>query len=233
MGDERQDAEDSSRERLASERTHNNNDEDHSSGGDMGLAVNSVSEPDFEALLVAIAEKQDRSAFEELFRSFSGRIYGLGMKMVNNEQLAKDLVQEVMLSVWQQAGSFRRDRGSAKSWMFAMSRNKCIDMLRRLKRHHNTLSADEIWPVEFYDLSIDEEVSNDNHFAGDQIDMQIVTRLSHRLPGPQREAIEMSYLAELSHEEAAQRLNIPLGTFKSRLRLGLIKLREMVEQKHA
>jgi len=138
-----------------------------------------------------------------------------------------------MLSVWQQAGSFRRDRGSARSWMFAMSRNKCIDMMRRLKRHNRNISADDIWPMDLYDLAIADDATNDNREAGEQIDIQIVTRLSHHLPAPQREAIELSYLADLSHEEAASRLDIPLGTFKSRLRLGLIKLREMVDHSHA
>ena len=190
-------------------------------------------EPKFEQLLLAIARDADRSAFECLFRSFAGRVYGLGMKMVNNDQFAKDLVQEVMLSVWQQAARYNPERGSAKSWMFAMSRNKCIDLIRRQKRHANNISADDIWPTELFDLALPEQASNDNVLAQDQIDIQIITRLSHRLPQAQRMAIEMAYFEDLSHEEAATRLAIPLGTFKSRLRLGLIKLREMVAQKHA
>lgn len=215
------------------ERKNKNSNNAEQDGAGADTVPDKIPEPKFEQLLIAIARDADRSAFERLFRSFAGRVYGLGMKMVNNDQFAKDLVQEVMLSVWQQAARYNPERGSAKSWMFAMSRNKCIDLIRRQKRHASNISADDIWPTELFDLALPEQASNDNSLALEQIDIQIITRLSHRLPQAQRMAIEMTYFEDLSHDEAATRLAIPLGTFKSRLRLGLIKLREMVEQKHA
>ena len=181
---------------------------------------------DHEQLLVAVARHQDRCAFEQLFNDFSKPIYGMGMRIARNDQMAKDLVQDVMLAVWQNAVSYDLDKGSARTWIFSLSRNKCIDMLRRAQRQPQTIAAGEIWPTMWCDEG--RAVDQSEH----RMDIETIGRLSLDLPAPQRVAVEMVYLQDLSHEEAASQLEVPLGTFKSRLRLGLIKLRQLISEHH-
>ena len=184
-----------------------------------------------EDLLVAVANFQDQAAYRQLFARFAKRVYGLGMKLAHNEQISKDLVQEVMLTVWQNANAFDLDRGSAQSWIFSMARNKCIDLLRKTGRAKVSISADDVW---MEDLHVSEAVSSQFETDGAAVnaDIERLKRFSERLPDPQREAIELVYVQDNTHEEAAVKLSVPLGTFKSRLRLGLIKLREMVKDRH-
>lgn len=185
-----------------------------------------------EDLLVAVANFRDQAAYKQLFGRFAKRVYGLGMKLAHNEQISKDLVQDVMLTVWQNANAFDMDRGSAQSWIFSMARNKCIDLLRKTSRAKVSISADDVW---LEDLQGSEAVAS--HFetgssAAEDADIERLKRFSSRLPDAQRQAIELVYVEDNTHEEAAVKLSVPLGTFKSRLRLGLIKLREMVRDRH-
>ncbi len=101
-----------------------------------------------EALLTAVGNCQNVDAFNQLFKRFAKKIFALGMKITRNEQLANDLIQESMLNVWQKAPLYDLDKGSAKGWIFTLSRNRCFDMLRKQKRQPNCISADDIWPLE-------------------------------------------------------------------------------------
>ena len=188
---------------------------------------------ELEQLLVAVANYQDRRAFERLFICFSRRIYGMGMKIARNEQVARDLVQEVMLIVWQNASTYDLDKGTAKSWIFTLSRNRCIDMLRRAKRQPHNLGAEDTWPDDLCDADLDRPDQNAETLVSDKDQINRIEKLSDRLPAAQHQAIKMVYIHEHTHEEAARKLAIPLGTLKSRLRLGLIKLRELLGEHNA
>jgi len=180
-------------------------------------------------LLLSVANNGNRCAFEKLFVRFAKRIYGLALKISHNEQLAKDLVQDVMLYVWQHANLFNSDRGSAKSWIFTLTRNKCIDAIRRGKRQAVVLSAENIWPDHLQDSEIPGMRRREEATAATEIDVSTILRLSTALPIRQREAIRLTYESDYTHKESARILKIPLGTFKSRLRLGMIRLKEMVQ----
>ena len=99
-----------------------------------------------EELLIAVGNKQDRLAFNTLFKRFANRIFAMGMKLTRNEQLANDLVQEAMLMVWQKAPLYDLDRGTAQGWIFTLTRNRCFDLLRKIKRQPVCVNADDIWP---------------------------------------------------------------------------------------
>lgn len=185
-----------------------------------------------EELLVAIGTHRDRAAFEALFQRYSGRIYGLGMKIARNEQLARDLVQDVMLAIWQGSRAYNAQLGSAKTWIFTLARNKCIDALRLAKRRPITLSSDDIWPEDYLDSELPGLRAHQETNADNEIDEAKIATLRNQLPTPQRKAIEMVYVYDHTHEEAAASLSIPLGTLKSRLRLGVLKLKEMVVEKN-
>ena len=185
--------------------------------------VGSLDSDSDEFLLVAIGNGQDTAAYNKLFGRFASKIFAMGVKLTGNEQLAKDLVQEAMLSVWQKAPLFDLDRGSAKSWIFTLSRNRCFDLLRKLKRQPSCVSADDIWPEGESDTALEREEAGSLLAQISQIEKYYV-----HLPELQQAAIEQIYIFDKTHEEAAIKLKIPLGTLKSRLRLGLGKLRELI-----
>ena len=184
-------------------------------------AENQISD---EALLIAVGNNQDAVAFNELFGRFSSRIYAMGVKLTRNDQLASDLVQEAMLTVWQKAPLYDLDRGSAQSWIFTLTRNRCFDILRKIKRQPATVSADNIWAPEgelARQLVHEEQGSL-------EAEVEKIERFYTQLPAAQRAVVEQIYIHDRTHEEAATLLNIPLGTLKSRLRLGLGKLRQLL-----
>lgn len=187
--------------------------------------VDEISADSNESLLVAVGLDQDSAAFQKLFERFSRKIFALGMKLTRNEQLANDLVQEAMLKVWQKAPLYDLDRGTAQSWIFTLARNRCFDMLRKQKRQPQTVvNSDDIWPNE-----ADFEPGFVNEEEGTQaVEIAQVERFYEELPVAQKAVIEQIYIHDLTHEEAAAVLRIPLGTLKSRLRLGLSKLRILI-----
>lgn len=174
-----------------------------------------------EELLGAISHSSDAAAFTQLFERYAARIYQMGMKLTRNEQLSQDLVQETMITVWRKASLFDLDRGSADNWIFTMTRNRCFDLLRKVKRQPLCVSADDIWPVGEESGSAPEL----DNTAEQSALLSRIGDLLERLPSAQRAVIKEIYMLDFTHEEAARRLDIPLGTLKSRLRLGLDKLR--------
>ena len=207
------------------------------SNKDGGLAVRLVSmdtpKPNIDAedsvvsdeiLLIAVGNSQDIDAFNQLFERFAKKIFALGMKLTRNEQLANDLIQEALLNVWQKAPLYDLDKGSAKGWIFTLSRNRCFDMLRKQKRQPNCISADDIWPLE----SGAEPTMVHQDIGGQQVELSLIEGYFDQLSDPQRAVVEQIYIKDRTHEEAAAYLQIPLGTLKSRLRLGVAKLRNLI-----
>ena len=177
-----------------------------------------------EALLIAVGNSQNVDAFNQLFKRFAKKIFALGMKLTRNEQLANDLIQESMLNVWQKAPLYDLDKGSAKGWIFTLSRNRCFDMLRKQKRQPNCISADDIWPLE----SGAEPTMVHEDIGGHQVELSLIESYFDQLSDPQRAVVEQIYSKDRTHEEAAAYLQIPLGTLKSRLRLAVVKLRNLI-----
>ena len=177
-----------------------------------------------EFLLIAVGNSQDTEAFDRLFQRYSSRIFALGKKMTRDEQLSNDLVQEAMLNVWRKARLYDLDRGSAQGWIFTIARNRCFDMLRKSKRQPQCVTADDIWP---------EEGGADAEFVHEEqgslaAETAIIASYYEQLPDLQKAAIEQIYILDRTHEEAAAVLKIPLGTLKSRLRLGVSKLKQLI-----
>ena len=174
-----------------------------------------------EELLGVVSHSGDSEAFALLFERYSRRIFQLGMKLTRNEQLSRDLVQETMLTVWQKASLFDLDRGSADNWIFTLTRNRCFDLLRKARRQPACVSADDIWPSG----EETESAGGPDNTAEQGVLLSRVEEFLGRLPAAQQAVIKQVYVLDFTHEEAARRLGIPLGTLKSRLRLGLDKLR--------
>jgi RNA polymerase sigma-70 factor (ECF subfamily) len=194
-----------------------------SQSGQTAQAVDRPIEPNPDQLLIRVGNSGDRQAFNQLFKLLSGKVFAQGMKILRNEQLARDLVQEAMLAVWQKASLYDVDKGSAQSWIFTLVRNRCFDILRKQQRQPSYVSADDIWPTG--DLPATDEDRDEQIADIEQTEMQ---QLYSQLPEAQREVVIQVFVQGKTHQEAAESLAIPLGTVKSRLRLALEKLKKQL-----
>ncbi len=175
--------------------------------------------------LESIAATKDRSSFVQLFNHFAPQIKGYARSsgLTNfSDSLADELVQETMTNLWRKAHLFDRRKASATTWVFTIARNLRVDLLRRQNKHHTTLSSDDMWQ--------EPHTEGDGTDWVDQSNMERQIRLGiSRLPVEQRQVIGKVFLEDKSHQEAAEDLNLPLGTVKSRIRLALTKLRVGME----
>jgi RNA polymerase sigma-70 factor, ECF subfamily len=174
----------------------------------------------YAVLLHRIAGARDRQAFAELFDHFAPRVKSFMIRKGSTADQAEDLVQEAMVMVWTKAALFSSDRGSVSTWIFTIARNLRIDRLRREKSQLYTDLEDFDAP----DLSADAEQSlgrlqEDNH----------VSRALSQIPAEQRDLLILSFVDDVPQSEIAKRLGIPLGTVKSRMRLGYQRLRKLLE----
>lgn len=180
---------------------------------------------DLRSQLLRVAERADKLAFAALFHHFAPRIRGYGLRHLGSEANALELVQETMLLVWQKARLYRPDKGAPTTWIYTVMRNQCFDMLRRRRANREDPCAEELWPV--LEFRAGEERLSEGEGA------VLTSQMAHHLailPAPQQQVVRGIYLQELSQQELADLLGVPLGTIKSRLRLALQKLKERVEQ---
>ena len=176
-----------------------------------------------EALITAVAESQDRKAFETLFQIFGPKVKGMMQGSGAGSEMAEDLMQEVMLTVWRKADQFDPHRAQVSAWIYQIARNRQIDVLRKENR---------VMPEELSDELKGEGASEEDAsqiLAMDQEAETLRKALAQLKPG-QREMVEKAYLGELSHSEIQAETGLPLGTIKSRIRLGLEKLRHDLKE---
>jgi RNA polymerase sigma-70 factor (ECF subfamily) len=172
----------------------------------------------------AIAQRQDRAAFAALFEYFAPRIKAFMQRSGASEASAEELAQETMLTVWLKATLFDPGSAGAAGWIFTIARNLRIDYHRRERRGGIIESSDV--DLEF---QIDESPLPDSRLASAQDEDRIRSALS-KLSEDQMRVVELSFFEEKVHAEIAQILGIPLGTVKSRLRLAMTRLRNLLSE---
>lgn len=169
-----------------------------------------------EALLLAVARRQDRGAFRELFAHFAPRLKSYLVRLGSSAPVAEDIVQETMLTLWRKAPLFDPAKAGVSTWVFTIARNLRIDAARRERRPE-------------FDPNDPAFVPDAPEAPGAALDQsQIDARLREAmtlLPREQREIVEMSFFSDKPHVAIAQELGVPLGTVKSRLRLAMGRLR--------
>lgn len=178
---------------------------------------------DWAALIGAIAASQDRAAFAILFEHFAPRIKTFMYRSGLGNTHAEDLAQETMLTVWRKAALFNPSHIHVAAWIFTIARNLRIDAFRKQRRAG--ASEPEDIAAEFH-LN-DDEGPHEQAVAA-QSERQIRVALA-QLPDDQRQVVMLSYFHERAHADIANALNIPLGTVKSRLRLAMSKLRQLLD----
>ena len=172
-------------------------------------------------LVEAIARRQDREAFKRLFAAFAPRVKAFARRRGADTQVAEDLAQDVMLTVWRRAAQFDRRKASASTWIFTIARNRRIDMMRR--------EARPAFDAEDPSLKAEDEPSADESLAERRREGDL-RRAVARLPETQSQLLRLAYFEDKSHGVIAEELDLPLGTVKSRIRLAMQKLRQMLKE---
>ena len=171
-------------------------------------------------LLRRVVERADTAAFRELYQTYGPRVKAYMMRLGADAGTAEDLAHETLFAVWRSAALYRAEKGSAASWIFAIARNLRIDRLRREVPWQQL-------PQELFEEASGETLP-DAALAEKERHARVHTALSG-LPPEQHEVVVLSYLEGLSHGAIAQRLGLPLGTVKSRIRIAYQKIRAALE----
>ncbi|MGH2513901.1 MAG: sigma-70 family RNA polymerase sigma factor, partial [Candidatus Limnocylindrales bacterium] len=173
-----------------------------------------------DATLVGRVRERDEAALEELVRRYERPLFALAYRVAGGDQYAQDVVQEVFVTLWRDADRFDPARGAVSSWLLTMARFKAIDLLRRetgAKRRH----------VEA-DLSLEPATDDVHQEVWLRARQDVVRAALRELGDTQREAVSLAFFDGLTHVEVAEALGIPLGTAKTRIRDGLIRLRRVM-----
>jgi RNA polymerase sigma-70 factor, ECF subfamily len=177
------------------------------------LTFVSVADRSDEDLLALVARQRDGRAFEELYGRYSRAIYGVVRRALGDHGRSEDVVQEAFANVWRAAAGYRPERGSASGWLYAIARNAAADSLRQRRPVSYGDPPDQADPAP----GPDEAAASD--FEAFRVHAAVDT-----LPERERTVIELAYFEGLSQSEVADRLDIPLGTVKTRTRSGLARL---------
>lgn len=173
---------------------------------------------DDDSALVGRMVDRDADALAELYDRYGRVVFGLLHRMLPGPETAEEVCQDVFHRLWRAAASYQGDRGGVRTWLLAIARNAAIDWRRtRGKRVERDTALDEALPL--VALGTVEEI------VAERLRAQRVRSLVAGLPGEQRRCIELAYWGGLSQQEVAERTATPLGTVKSRIRLGMAKLR--------
>jgi RNA polymerase sigma-70 factor, ECF subfamily len=161
----------------------------------------------------------DQQAFSELYDQLSGRVLGLVTRLLRDHAQSEEVTQEVFLEVWQNATRFDRSRGTAPSWILTMAHRRAVDRVRSAQS-----SRDRDVKIGTRDVQTDyDQVSESVEI---RIEHERVSRALARLTEFQRQAVSLAYYGGYSHSEMSAMLGVPIGTVKTRLRDGMIRLRD-------
>jgi len=168
--------------------------------------------------LVALLARGNDTALAELYDRFGRSAFGLALRVLRDEKLAEDAVQEAFLSAWRGAVSFQAERAKVSTWLLTLVHRRAVDIVRREERRRT------------------EPIEGVEDAQGDATDEQAFLRLQRervqgalrQLPDTQREALELAYYGGFTQSELAERLGQPIGTIKSRMFTGLNRLRELL-----
>lgn len=176
--------------------------------------------------LIQQVAKQDRDAFSQLYDRFSTLVFSLAMRMLKARSDAEDLLQEVFVQVWRQAGNYSAERGSPEAWIVNIARSRAIDKIRSIRRMQKSFVLTD-------DPARVESSENVESSAAESETRLTMNSALANLPDTQRTVLELAYFDGLTQSEIADRLAEPLGTVKTRMRSGIQKLREILGTKLA
>lgn len=160
----------------------------------------------------------DVRAFETIYDRYSAPVYSLAARVTGRRRAAEEATQDVFLSLWRTAPSYDPERGTVKTWLLSVVRNRSIDWLRRERRHDHDVVMDDAIVGRLEAAERTEEV------VAAREDSRHARQLLVSLPAAQRQVIELAYFQGLTQIQIAEQVGVPLGTVKGRQRLALAKL---------
>jgi RNA polymerase sigma-70 factor (ECF subfamily) len=169
--------------------------------------------------VVALVARSDEVALAELYDRYGRPAYGLALRVLRDDALAEDAVQEAFLAIWRGAGKYLPERAKASTWIMTLVHRRAVDLVRREERRRA-----EPLP----DVEADTGGPSAADTAWLRLERERVQAALRQLPDQQREAIELAYYGGFTQSELAERLGEPLGTIKSRMFAGLARLRELL-----
>ncbi len=175
----------------------------------MGLKTPKLNESE----LLELLRRQDRRAFSYLYDNYSEALYGVVLKVVRTEETAQDLLQEIFVKIWKNIAQYDSSKGRLFTWMLNIARNTSIDYLR-------------VNRLEIQDIDTAVYTVEQSQTIYEEINSNELKEVVSQLKPEQQTLIEMVYWGGYTHEEAAQRLDMPLGTVKTRVRSALRDLRK-------
>lgn len=166
--------------------------------------------------LVTAIRAGDQSAMAALYDRYSSIVYAVALRVLQDTGAAEDVLQDIFLQLWRNPGAFDASRGNMAAWLAVIARNRAIDTLRRRRPQDD---------IEDVVLSVEADLASE---ADRSRAMEKVRGAMLAMPAPQRSALEMAYFEGLTHAEIAEKTGEPLGTIKTRIRVGLISLRRVL-----
>ncbi len=164
-------------------------------------------------------------ALEALYTRYVTSVYSLAMFMLKQEALAQDVTQEIFMNIWLKASSFNAERGAPKAWIMSVAHHKIVDVIR--SRRRTIINTD---PADYETLDLLPAGGASTEAQVEQtLERERIMRALATIPKPQSEVIMLAYFEGFSQSEMAQRLDQPLGTIKTRVRLAMQKLRTVLE----
>jgi RNA polymerase sigma-70 factor, ECF subfamily len=183
------------------------------------------SDNEFEARLITRIAEGDDKAFNAFYERFSGPLYGMVYRMMNDAKEAEDVLQEGFTYIWRKAATYDPNRSSPFAWAVMITRNKAIDRLRvrqRLEKLRDKVTSEESFYQDRDETSANEPTLRERG--------TLVRSALQEIPQEQRQALELAFFSGLTHEQIAERLATPLGTIKARIRRGLLRLRDSLKE---
>jgi RNA polymerase sigma-70 factor (ECF subfamily) len=181
-----------------------------------------------EALMAAIVAQESR-AFAALYDRYSDLVYATTLRVLADAQLAEDATQDVFVRLWRRPQTFIAERGRFISWLMSVSRNRAVDELRSRGRRRRREGPGLEAPEDQACMLIPDDREDPQHSAEVREEQAVVRRALKDLPQDQRRALELAYFGGLTQVEISVSLHEPLGTIKTRIRLGMQKLRRALE----
>lgn len=181
-------------------------------------------DPTDERQLIERLRARDQAALNALYERYSNVVYAIALRIIGQTAEAEDVVVDCFWQVWQQAANYDTARGQVRTWIVTIARSRALDRLRALRRAPVVSVEDDL-------RSVQETRAEDNpeHETWLAEQSALVRQALATLPREQREALALAYYRGLSQSEIAEQLGEPLGTIKTRIRLGMMKLREQLQ----
>lgn len=174
--------------------------------------------------LIASVQRKDVTALESLYDRHRVLMYSLALRLLGNPTDAEDVVQEAFMNVWRASETYRSERSSCRSWLISIVHHRSIDKLRSRRSRPQAIALED-----GMDLPGQSDVWSE---VSQKLTGEDVREALHQLPPEQRETIELAYFKGLTHNQIAGQMQVPLGTVKGRMRIGLHKLKSLLEGSH-